>query len=289
MNLSDRIYLAVHLALTALVCARYSSVGNWYWFVGWNTLVVAAIIFLGRRRNDGRLWQFAHDWLPALLFITVFEEVSFLSLALRGSWQNPTVIAWESALFPMPPGEWLRRYSTPWFSELLEFGYFTFYPLYPVVAGVLWARRRRPQFLGAFRRLTDALTVGYAVCYATYLIFPTRSPSHNAELSAPDENGPFHALVRLIQGHAGVHGNAFPSAHIMLAFAVLVFTFRYLPRLAPWLSICALLMSVGAIYDGYHYALDVIAGGLVGVAVGTAFLESPTAKGPPESGKAFHR
>ena len=76
----------------------------------------------------------------------------------------------------------------------------------------------------------------------------------------PADGGPFHSLVRLIQGHAGVHGNAFPSAHIMLAFAVLVFTFRYLPRLAPWLLICVLLMSVGAVYDGYHYALDVARG-----------------------------
>ena len=272
MDLSDRIYVAVHLAIAALVCARYCAVGHWSWYVVWNAVVIAAIVFLARKRNDGPLWQFAHDWLPALLFITVFEEVSSLSLSLRPEWQNATVIAWESALFPVPPGEWLRRYSAPWFSELLEFGYFSFYPMYPVVAGVFWARRMRPQFSGAFRRLTDSLSVGYAVCYASYLLFPTRSPSHNSGLTRPPEAGPFHSLVQLIQGHAGVHGNAFPSAHIMLAFAVLIFTARYLPRLAPWLLVCVLLMSFGAVYDGYHYAVDVLAGGFLGIVVGAAFL-----------------
>jgi membrane-associated phospholipid phosphatase len=272
MNLCDRIYVAVHIVLTVLVCGRLAHVAHWPWYVAWNLAVIAAIVHSSRKGHENTAWEFAHDWLPALLFITVFEEVSFLSLSLRPEWQNATVIAWESALFAVPPGEWLRRYSPPWFSELLEFGYFSFYPMYPVVAGVLWARRMRPQFSGAFRRLTDSLSVGYAVCYASYLVFPTRSPSHDVGLSPVREGGPFHSLVQLIQGHAGVRGNAFPSAHIMLAFAVLVFTGRYLPRLAPWLLICILLMSFGAVYDGYHYALDVIAGGLLGVAVGTAFL-----------------
>ncbi len=41
------------------------------------------------------------------------------------------------------------------------------------------------------------------------------------------------SLVRGIQNHAGVHGNAFPSAHIMLAFVALIFAYRYLPQVAP--------------------------------------------------------
>jgi len=275
MNLTDRIYLAVHVALTVLVCIRYDTIAHWPWYVVWNALAIIAIVVFSRKRHDGPGWEFAHDWLPALFFITVFEEVSFLSLALRGEWQNPVLIAWESALFALPPGEWLRRFSAPWFAELLAFGYFSFYPLYPAVAGVLWAWRRRPQFSGAFRRLTDALSIGYVICYATYLLFPIRSPSHNVGLetvATTQSGGPFRFLVRVIQGSAGVHGNAFPSSHIMLAFAVLVFVFRYFPRLAPWILICVLLMSIGAVYDGYHYAVDVIAGAALGVAVGTAFV-----------------
>ena len=59
------------------------------WYVAWNALAIAAILLLARKQHDSPLWEFAHDWLPALFFITVFEEVSFLSLALRGAWQNP--------------------------------------------------------------------------------------------------------------------------------------------------------------------------------------------------------
>ena len=277
MNLTDRIYLAVHLALTVLVCARYMHVAGWPWYVAWNALAIAAIMFLARKQYDGPLWEFVHDWLPVIFFITVFEEVSFLSLALRGAWQNPHLIALESALFPVALAQWLHRYSALWFTELLEFGYFSFYPLYPAVAGTLWAWRHRARYNNAFRRMTDGLSVGYAVCYATYLLFPTRSPSHNvgqaaAALPAAEAGGPFHFLVGLIQGTAGVHGNAFPSGHIMLAFVALVFVFRYFPRLAPWLLLCNLLMCVGAVYDGYHYSVDVVAGALLGTAAGALFV-----------------
>jgi membrane-associated phospholipid phosphatase len=277
MNLTDRIYVAVHAALTVLVFARYDAVARWPWYVAWNALAIAAIFLLARKKSHGAVWGFVHDWLPAIFFISVFEQVSFLSLTLRGAWQNPTLIGWESALFAVPPAEWLRRYSSPWFSELLEFGYLSFYILYPAVGGAFWVGRERPQFTPAFRRMTDALSVGYLICYVTYLLFPTQSPLHDAGIAAAatPSGGPFHFLVRLIQGNTGVHGNAFPSAHIMVAVLVLVFAWRYIPRAAPWILICVLLMCAGAVYDGYHYALDVIAGAGIGLLIGCAFVARP--------------
>ena len=98
MNLTDRIYLAVHFALTVLVCMRYQHVEHWPWYVLWNLCATVVILLFARKQGDGLGWEFAHDWLPAIFFITVFEEVSFLSLSLRGGWQNAHLIAFESLL-----------------------------------------------------------------------------------------------------------------------------------------------------------------------------------------------
>ncbi len=274
MNLCDRIYLAVHVGLTVLVCVCYQRVEHWTLYVAWNVVSISAILFLARQESRGRVWEFAHAWLPAIFFITVFEEVSFLSLSLRGNWQNTHIVALESALFALPPIVWMHTRAASHIHEFLEFGYAAFYPLYPAVGGVLWAWRERPRYRGAFRRLTDALSVGYLLCYTTYLLFPTQSPANALAQKSlnPEQRGIFNAMVTFIQHRAGVHGNAFPSAHIMLAFVVLVFAYRYLPRIAPWLLMPVLLMCVGAVYDGYHYASDVIAGALLGIIVGAVFL-----------------
>lgn len=273
LNLADRIYVAVHVALTVLVCARYEHVPNWPVYVAWNLCAIAAILLCARRSRDGLIWAFAHDWLPAVFFITVFEEISFLSLSLRSGWKDPYVAVAEAILFNGSPAVWLRAHAAPWLVQFMEFGYFAFYPLYPVVGGLLWTWRDQQSFTNAFRKLTDGLSVGYLVCYTTYLLFPTRSPANSLGVQqfGSDHGGLFPSLVRLIQNHAGVHGNAFPSAHIMLAFVVLMFAYRFLPDVAPWLLFPILLMCVGAVYDGYHYASDVIVGALLGIVVGLVF------------------
>lgn len=270
MNLTDRIYLAVHFALALLVCARHDAVPRWPFYLAWNLGSIGVILLLAYKQDDGDAWAFAHDWLPATLFITVFEEVSFLSLSLRSDWQNEHILALEARLFGASPMEWLHRHARPWIVEFLQFGYAAFYPLYPVVGGLFWAWRQRPAFRGVFRRLTDTLSVGYGVCYSVYLLFPTQSPANRVGVQqiGSTHGGIFERAVRDIQNHAGVHGNAFPSAHIMLAFVVLMFVYRYLPRVAPWLLFPILLMCVGAVYDGYHYTTDVVAGAAIGIVLG---------------------
>ena len=270
MNLSDRIYLAVHVALALLVSVRRDALPHWPAYLVWNIASVAVILVLAHKQSAGEGWRCAHDWLPAILFITVFEEVSFLSLAIRNGWQNEHIITFESSLLGVSPMGWLRIHARPWIVEFLQFGYFAFYPLYPAIGGLFWAWRERQPFRCAFRRLTDTLTVGYVVCYSVYLLFPTQSPANRVGLQqiGSTHGGVFEHAVSGIQNHAGVHGNAFPSAHIMLAFVVLMFVYRYLPRVGPWLLAPILLMCVGAVYDGYHYTTDVVTGAAIGIVLG---------------------
>jgi membrane-associated phospholipid phosphatase len=66
----------------------------------------------------------------------------------------------------------------------------------------------------------------------------------------------------------------------MLAFVVLLFAYRFLPRIAPWLLFPILLMCVGAVYDGYHYASDVATGAVLGIALGWAGTRRSPSRAP---------
>ena len=63
-----------------------------------------------------------------------------------------------------------------------------------------------------------------------------------------------------------MHGNAFPSAHVAGALPPLIFAWRHAPRLGAVVTLLVALMGLGAVYDGYHYASDVVAGVAVGAA-----------------------
>lgn len=262
-------YLLLTLTLLARDGATYTG------YLVSHLLIVATIMVLSRASNHGRWWNLAHNWYPTLVFVAAFEEVARLSLIFVPHWQDGLILRTEAVVFSVPPTVWLSRIHSFWMTELLEFGYFTFYWIMFVVGGALYEGIWKAQSSSEanhprqpFRIWMDATVLGYIVCYVLYLLFPSEGPAHTLPRQISSSfTGPFHWLVLLIQHHAGVHGNAFPSGHIMASVVALLAAAKWKPRLARWLTLPVLLMCFGAVYDGYHYASDILSGALLGAAV----------------------
>jgi membrane-associated phospholipid phosphatase len=273
LNWTDLMLASFFVALGSAVL--YIGADSAAWFLPTHAFILALIAVLSLAATKNRLWRFAHDWYPVFVFISAFEEVARLSLTIVPHWQDQIILRWETAIFPVPPTEVLHRWSGAIFTEVLEFGYFTFYWIMPVVGGILypaiWQAKTPSEASGEhqpFRIWMNATVLGYMICYAFYLFFPTEGPAHTLpRMGAQTAGGPFHWLVLLIQRYGGVHGNAFPSGHIMASTIALLAALRWKPRLGYLLIVPVLLMCVGAVYDGYHYFSDVVAGALLGAAV----------------------
>ena len=199
------------------------------------------------------------------MFIVCFEEVSRLSFVIRDEWQDHLLLKLEADWFSVPPTVWLGQHGSAFLTEVLEVGYFSYFVLLIFVGGMLYPwKDRRP-----FRRVMDATVLAYVTCYVIFILFPTEGPAHTLaglhNFPIPG-GGPFHWMVGLIQRNAGVHGNAFPSAHVAGGVVALYFAWRYVPKLGGVLTPLVLLLCVGAVYDRYHYFSDVVAGAIVGAA-----------------------
>lgn len=214
-------------------------------------------------RNRSAVWRFLHDWYPMAMFIVCFEEVSRLSFALRDGWQDHYLLALESRIFATPPTVWLGEHGSILITEIVEIGYFSYFLLLIIVGGSVYrSADRRP-----FRQVMDGTVLAYMFCYAVFILFPTEGPAHTLEAlhgTPIPGGGPFHWMVKLIQRNAGVHGNAFPSAHVAGGAVALFFAWRYVPGVARFLTPLVILLCVGAVYDRYHYVSDVVAGLAVG-------------------------
>ncbi len=277
-NLVDQLYLAWFAALTVLLLVFHPRIPRWALYLGVHAVCMAAIAALGwwggggsstlparvgdlRPRN--RVACFLHHWYPLVIFTICFEEVSRLSLVIVPRWQDRPLLDLEARLFSTPPTVWFGGLSHHWWiTELMELGYFSYFVLLMIVGGVLYGRAdQRP-----FRRLMAASVISYLLCYVVFLLWPTEGPAYTLRAlhTAPVAGGPFHWLVLLIQTHAGVHGNAFPSSHVAAGFVSLIFAWRYAPRLGAWLTPLVVLLCLGAVYDRYHYVSDVVAGLIVG-------------------------
>lgn len=270
MNFSDRTYAAFYLVLTIALLFRPQNLEYWPRFIVLNSAILAIIILTSWYAKRTRAWEMAHDWYPMFLFILAFEEIARLSLAFVSSWQDHWLLGLEQSLFGQPPTVWLGQFQHRLLTEVLEFGYFGFYWLLPLVGIILYAKKwRRNDEVSErpFRLWMDALTIGYVTCFMIYLVVPTEGPAHTLPLphGARIALGRFRWLVLLVQNHGGVHGNAFPSGHIMAAVISLLAALKWSPRLGKWLVLPVLLMCVGSVYDSYHYLSDVVAGAFVGI------------------------
>jgi membrane-associated phospholipid phosphatase len=75
-------------------------------------------------------------------------------------------------------------------------------------------------------------------------------------------------LNRVLLGRLSHNRTTFPSGHVAVSAAGALSVFAVSPVAGAALTAVALAIAMGAISGRYHYAIDVIAGIGVGVAVG---------------------
>jgi membrane-associated phospholipid phosphatase len=224
-----------------------------------------------RRRWSGAV-NFIADWYPLLLIPALYGELEPLNRAIYdGRYFDSLIIHWEGILFGGQPSQVLAAVLPSLFlSEVLHAAYLSYYliifgpPLYLYLTG-----RRE-----AFRAVVFGLMLVFILHYLFFIYFPVQGPRYL--FPAPDgvlATGFFYQLTHRILEAGSSQGAAFPSSHVGVAFAQAALAVRYLPRLAPTLFVAATALSIGAIYGGFHYATDAVAGlalGLLGVALARA-------------------
>jgi membrane-associated phospholipid phosphatase len=264
LNLTDWLFASYLASTGLLIVSRHQQIDSWRLLVLAHVFGIAAIALLANLAARSKIINFLHHWYPLVLPIATFEEVALLSRHILPGWRDDFFLHLEGKLFSVPPTVWFGQHASWWLTEILQIGYFSYYVLLIIVGGTLYARDdKRP-----FRSVMAASTLSYLLCYVVFIALPTEGPAHTLAAMHTQHlsGGPFHALVNFIQRHGGVHGNAFPSSHVAAAVVALLYAWRYAPKLGRVLTPFVVLLSVGAVYDRYHYVSDVVGGIVVGIA-----------------------
>ncbi len=262
VDLSTVIYL---LLLSFVILFFHEGIDGWGWYV--LVHLGAVLIILGMIRmaegNGGWLGLVRH-WYPVAIFPPLFAEMNDLVNIIFPFWANTWLIRLDHALFGVHPTVWFERVATPALTELMVIFYLFYYFLIPAAALPLYLRKKRRAFDG----LMFNISLAFYLSFIGFLIFPAVSPRVTlAQLQVgPLQGGWLLGILGWVQGFGGIYGGAFPSSHVTVAFATLLSSYRYQRRVFWLLLPFVLGLAVSTTYCRYHYAVDAIAGALLGMA-----------------------
>jgi membrane-associated phospholipid phosphatase len=222
----------------------------------------------GARRGVGRAspaLQTVAAWTPLLLVPAFYNELPHVAAGLGTRMHDAPVIRWELALFGDSPARTFAA-AMPWraLSELLHAGYLSYYALIVGPPLVFWAMGRRR----AFAESAFAVMLAFVCCYCVFVAFPVQGPWFEWPIPAAIPRGPVREAVERLLLAGSSRGTAFPSSHVAVSVAQTLATWRLLPPLGWACAACTVALSLGAVYGGLHYAIDVLVGAGVGAVVG---------------------
>ena len=128
----------------------------------------------------------------------------------------------------------------------------TYGALWLAIAAAVALAWRRPEI---FIRTLVAAIAAVATSSALQAAIPRARPHVDALVARP-------------------HGHSFPSGHATSSFACATVLAAAAPRARVPLFVLAALVAWSRVYVGVHYPLDVLAGALLGVALGLGLLRA---------------
>jgi membrane-associated phospholipid phosphatase len=226
-------------------------------------------------------WLRRRRWMPArllaeiylpFLFPIFYAEMKNLGLIFFpfDASLDPALIRIEAVLFGGQPSlDWSRAWPWPWFHELMEAAYFSYY-LVSVACLVLILRARGlPDGLRwtALRAFIRDLSATMLLCYTFYTLFPVWGPKFFQTGPIPVPGGPFTAVMLRIHAAGAILGAAFPSSHVAATVVPWYHVWKWFPRHRWWFTLILILLSGATVYCRYHYVVDVLAGATLGLTI----------------------
>ena len=222
--------------------------------VGLQTLAPAVRVWLGHA------YLMMGYWIPALMVPTAARAFTARVGGPQGS--APQVSGGFEAWLARIDNRW-RRHSIAapdWLLCVLELSYLLAYPLVPAAFMFVWIDGR---LADTDRFWTAVLLSGFA-CYGTLPWLISRPPRVLVEGGAARTG--LRAANAFVLARVSHGLNTFPSGHVAVAVAAALEVMAISRPAGLATLVLAALIAAGAVAGRYHYAVDVAAGAVVGIA-----------------------
>lgn len=220
------------------------------------TVSVLGIIFLNNTIKNSIL-ELIRNIYPIIISGYFYSETVFYNKFI---WDNldQKLIDIDQFIFNFQPSlVFSEVFSNTWFSELMYFGYFSFYLL--IVSFVIIAYYKLKE---VSNELIFKFSAAMLIFYLFFGVFPAAGPQFY--LSSPEKDLPtafvFDKIMHFIQANAEQPTAAFPSSHVGISIIILLLLRTKVPLFFRVAIPFVLILILSTVYIKAHYAIDVICG-----------------------------
>jgi membrane-associated phospholipid phosphatase len=238
---------------------------------GFFFIILAAIIpvvALTLNRCKSNIVQWFRIFYVQLYFGFFFSQSIIISNRIfKGNSFDHIFAAADGALFGLQPAIQFSRVlpQSPLIVELFFFSYFFFYILISIGIWILYLRGKTKESLS----FLSYLTLGFYLLYAFYIFFPVKGPKYyfqelNTLWYSNFDGYIFTWFLKGVFNRMTLSGGAFPSSHATISVLALMLNFKYQKVCGYIFLPFTLLLLFSTVYIYAHYAVDIIAGIVLG-------------------------
>jgi membrane-associated phospholipid phosphatase len=239
-------------------------------------LLILAVVLLAARVRAHRPGSALADWYALFLLPPVYSELGILN-ATQGISHDLLVQSWDAALFGGQPSfDWIRALPSPTVSTVLHLAYLSYYFIVLGTPLGLWLSGRRQ---GARESIIRIMAAFY-VCYVIFLLFPVAGPRYLFPLAQNAATAvPVARFTQDLLNGGAAWGTAFPSSHVAVTLVAALCGWLSWRAFGAVLLVGASLLTAATVYGQFHYAIDAIAGLVVGAFMAWVPVGIPRARG----------
>ena len=225
------------------------------------------ISFLRKSRNILLGW--VRIFYPMFFFGLFFREsIQMTNIIFSGRSFDAVFVNIDQWLFGLQPSIvfWQALPESRVLTELLFLCYFFFYFLMAGGCWIAYFRKDRRHAIDGFAVVSTA----WYLLYIFYIFFPVKGPKYFfpelQNIWYANFNGYFFTgVMKLVFNSVTLSGAAFPSSHAAISVLALMQTYKYSKRIGIAFSPFVILLLISTVYIYAHYAIDTIAGVLLGL------------------------
>jgi membrane-associated phospholipid phosphatase len=228
-------------------------------------LLLIIIPWLDKQKNTYLKW-IRYWYLIAAFPFLYWDLGKFIHLVTPTEF-DPLILKLEQGLFGTIPNIWVQNYVTPVTTEFMQISYSIYWITIPLGGAIFYFTNK----IKHFEQLVNLISLTFFLSYFSFIFFPVVGPRfYIPEKITASYNGIyFTGFLRSFMENAGFRGGAFPSSHVAVAVVILIFIWKFKPKIAKLFFLpMVVALSAATVFGQYHYFTDVIGGFLIGLIIG---------------------